>query len=144
MTQRNQSQHADNTPGEPITCTLGSSAQQIQRVADFRQAFEHLQRTERIEGGFRWHFLANPEQEVFLRQLAEREHDCCSFFAFTITREGPIVVWETRAPDVAARVLDAFKGLPEKLESGAEHDALKSAFAAAGLRFTASCQRNSW
>jgi hypothetical protein len=86
-------------------------------------------------GGFRWHFLADARQEALLRELARRENECCKFFEFKITRDGANVVWETRAPQEAAEVLEAFRQLPETLKDSPSHDALESAFAEAGLKF---------
>lgn len=136
-------QHDSSSPGcttscrtaEPIACTIGGREQQIKRVADFGVAFEHLLRTEILEGGFRWHFRADSEQELFLRGLAQRENECCRFFDFRLTRDGATVVWETRAPDQAAEVLEAFRRLPETLGELDDNDALKSAFSESGLKF---------
>ena len=120
---------------EPIVCTLTGGQSRAERVADFHAAFELLQRTEPLLGGFRWHFLADSRQEAQLRDLARRENECCRFFEFKFMRDGANVVWETSAPHEAAEVLEAFRQLPETLKGSPPHDALESAFAEAGLKF---------
>lgn len=125
---------------EPIACTIGGREQQMKRVADFRAAFDHLLRTETFEGGFRWYFRADPERERFLRGLAQRENECCRFFDFRFTTNGETVVWETRATNEAAEVLEAFRRFPETLNELHDHDALKSAFSESGLKFIESPQ----
>lgn len=120
---------------EPIACTIGGREHQIKRVADFRAAFEHLLQTETFDGGFRWRFRADAEQELFLRGLAQRENECCRFFDFSLTRDGKTVVWETRAPSEAADVLEEFCRFPETLGEVHDHDALKNAFSKSGLKF---------
>lgn len=128
----------ENTCGaseEPIACTLVGRDQQLKRAAEFRDAFVHLERTETILGGFRWHFRADAALEARLRDLASREQACCKFFDFRITREANTLVWETRAASAAAAVLEEFKRLPETLAAGSSLDALTRALSDAGLRF---------
>jgi hypothetical protein len=43
------------TFAEPIVCTLTGQEQQARRAAELRDAFVHLERTEPLEGAFRWH-----------------------------------------------------------------------------------------
>lgn len=126
---------------EPIVCTLTGGQSRAERVAEFQKAFELLQRTEPFGDGFRWHFLADPRQEVWLRDLAQRENECCRFFEFKITRDGATVVWETRAPEDAAEVLEAFRELPVTLKSSPTIAALETAFAEAGLKFASDSAR---
>jgi hypothetical protein len=109
--------------------------QQTKRAFEFREAFIHLERTETIAGGFRWYFQADSALEVQLRDLARREHECCKFFSFSLTREGRALVWETRAPHEAAAVLEEFKRLPETLKRSSTADAMQRVLSGAGLRF---------
>lgn len=143
------SQHESSSSGcatscgsqaEPIACRLTGREQHMQRVADFAEAFGYLKRTEPFIGGFRWYFEADAAQEAFLRDLAQRESECCRFFDFGITREGRAVIWETRAPHEATEVLAAFRRLPETLKELPTEDALKTAFGAAGLKFEESSE----
>ena len=139
MAQQESSSYGGETSccssAEPIACRLTGRAQHMQRVADFAEAFAYLERAEPFAGGFRWYFEADATQEVFLRDLAQRESECCRFFDIRISREGAVVVWETRAPHEAAEVLEAFRRLPDTLKDLPTEDALKSAFGAAGLKF---------
>jgi hypothetical protein len=120
---------------EPIACSHVGREQYAKRAAEFRDAFVHLERTETIAGGFRWYFQADSALEVQLRDLAHREHDCCRFFDFRITREGSALVWETRAPDAAGAVLEEFKLLPETLKGSSSLDTMQRVLAGAGLTF---------
>ena len=79
------------------------------------------------------------EQE--LRLLAEREHECCRFFQFDLSKVGDELHWETRADERAAAILDEFARLPERLrdEPRPGHDvtSVKRSANAAGLVFVA-------
>ena len=120
---------------EPIACSLMGREEQAKRAAEFREAFVHLDRTETIAGGFRWYFRGDYALEAQLRDLAHREHECCRFFDFRITREGSALVWETRGPQGAAAVLEEFKLLPETLKGSSTLDAMQRVLADAGLTF---------
>jgi len=122
-------------PTEPIACSLVGREQQAKRAAEFQEAFEHLQRTESMHGGFRWNFRNDATLEVLLRGLAQREHECCKFFDFRITREGGELLWETRAPQEAAALAEELRRLPETLERAPRLDAMKAALRRAGLTF---------
>jgi hypothetical protein len=73
--------------------------------------------------------------------LADREHECCAFFSFEITRRGEHIDWTTKARAEAASVLDEFSRLPETLaaepERGRDFASLKQRVESAGLTFTA-------
>ncbi|WP_437907030.1 hypothetical protein WME95_03725 [Sorangium sp. So ce327] len=129
------------TFAEPIVCTLTGQEQQARRAAEFRDAFVHLERTEPLEGAFRWHFRGEPALEAHLRALARREQECCRFFDFRITREGTSIVWETRGPESAAGVLEEFMRLPETLRSEPTLDAMQRALGDAGLTFVSEAGR---
>ena len=112
---------------EPIVCTL-SDRDQLARVGEFRAVFAHLVATQQFEGGFRWRFSAEPGLEATLVDLARREHDCCRFFEFDITRDSDCIVWETRASQEAAVIMDAFMRLPENLSRDSDLGAIRRAF----------------
>ena len=106
----------------------------------YRAAFEHLLRVEKFEGGVRWVFANRPGLDLKLRNLAEKEHQCCSFFEFDLRAAGETIVWETTARKEAAAVLDEFARLPERLSQhpqGTEEEAIKQAITGAGLIFAA-------
>ena len=123
------------SPAVPIVCTLAGPEQQARRVLEFREVFVHLERTEPLEGACRWFFRAEAGLEARLRELARREYDCCRFFDFRITREGGSIVWETRAPESAAGVLNEFMRLPETLGEASTLGTLKRVLGEAGLTF---------
>lgn len=128
--------------GEPIVCTADLRDEPtVQGQLDgYRSAFEHLLRTEKLEGGVRWVFKRRPGLDTELRNLAEREQQCCSFFKFDLWTTGETIVWETTASKEAASVLDEFGRLPERLSQptrGSEQQAVKQAISRAGLIFAA-------
>lgn len=123
---------------EPIVCTLAGREQQERRAAELRDVFVALERTEPLTTcgpAFRWIFRDEPGLEARLRELARREHECCRFFDFRITREGGALVWEARAPEDAASVLDELMRLPETLGGSAPLTTLRRALGDAGLEF---------
>lgn len=128
--------------GEPIVCTADlRDKPTVQGQLDgYRSAFEHLLRTEKLEGGVRWVFKRRPGLDTELRNLAEKEQQCCSFFKFDLWTTGETIVWETTASKEAASVLDEFGRLPERLGQstrGSEQQAVKQAISRAGLIFAA-------
>jgi hypothetical protein len=75
-----------------------------------------------------------------LRNLAENEHQCCTFFKFVLQTAGETIVWETTADQDASAVLAEFARLPERLSQharGAEVQPIKDAIGGAGLIFAA-------
>ena len=119
----------------PIVCTLADRETQARHLAEFRDVFAYLERTEARDGGFRWYFRADETLESRLRDLAQREQECCRFFDFHLKREGTLIIWETHAPTSAAAVLEEFMRLPATLKSAPTLDAMKRAFGIAGLSF---------
>ncbi len=128
---------------EPIACTadLQHKPAVQEQIDRYRAAFVHLVGTDRLAGGFRWRFRAEPGLEAELKLLAERETDCCRFFQFALLRSGDELHWETRADQRAASVLAEFARLPERLsqEPRCGHDVVlvKQSASAAGLVFAA-------
>jgi hypothetical protein len=130
------------TPDAPIVCTAHLDRDILRIQFDgYRAAFEHLVRSERIPGGFRWTFQAALGQASQLLGLASREAECCGFLSFLLREEGEHIIWETTAAPQADAALDAFFHLPAKLreETRPEYDiqGLKRTFEATGLEFTA-------
>jgi hypothetical protein len=131
----------DGVADAPVACTadLGNERAVRAHVEGYRAVFAELVDQERFPGGFRWRFRARPGLEAELRKLAEREHGCCSFMGFTVTRSGDEIVWETTAPARADPVLEEFFRLPDRLRETPRGDdvaALKRGAEAAGLTFT--------
>ena len=130
-----------NDGHEPVACTfdmkdMGAAEAHLD---GYRAAFAHLLRTERFPGGFRWVFRAEPALESQLKSLAEREHGCCRFLNFELTRDGDSITWTTTADVDAAAVLEAYCLLPEtlrgQLQPGQDISVLRRAFAGSGLAF---------
>lgn len=129
-------------PGEPIVCTadLRDNPTVQGQLDGYRAVFEHLLRTEKFEGGVRWVFSNRPGLDAELRNLAEKERQCCSFFKFDLRSTGEAIVWETTAREEAASVLEEFGRLPERLRQhtrGSEQQPIKQAISGAGLIFAA-------
>ncbi len=129
-------------PGEPIVCTADlRDKPTVQGQLDgYRAVFRHLLRTEKFENGVRWVFKNEPGLDTELRNLAAKEHQCCSFFKFDLRATGDTLVWETTARKEAASVLEEFGRLPERLSqhaSGSEEQPIKQAITGAGLIFAA-------
>jgi hypothetical protein len=127
---------------EPIVCTADlRDTPTVQGQLDgYRAAFQHLLRTERLENRVRWVFKDQPGLDADLRSLAEKEHQCCSFFKFDLRTPGETIVWETTARKEAATVLQEFARLPERLRQhakGHEQRPIKQAMGEAGLSFAA-------
>ena len=125
---------------EPIACTADLSLAQVQ-IDAYRAAFTHLVASERFAGGFRWIFRAEPGLVGQLRDVAAREHECCRFLSFDVKSDGRQIVWETRASERAASVLEEYSRLPQRLSTeprrGRDVALLKRAADEAGLKFTA-------
>jgi hypothetical protein len=133
---------ASPRPGEPIVCTADlRDKPTVQGQLDrYRAAFENLLRTETFEGGVRWVFKNRPGLAAELRNLATKEHQCCSFFKFDLRTVGDSIVWQTTARKEAASVLEEFGRLPERLSQhalGSEEQPIKHAIGGAGLIFAA-------
>lgn len=99
---------------EPIVCTLDHRDMQT-RVDEYRAVFLRIVDTRRFGHGFAWRFRWDAHVEAQVRSLVAKEQECCRFFRFNVRREGADIVWETRADDRAAAVLEEFFHLPERL-----------------------------
>ena len=124
----------------PVVCSADLTHAQVQ-IDGYRAAFQRLVGTERFPGGFRWTFRAEHGLESQLRELAEREADCCRFFSYDLITDGDKISWEVRGEDRVSSVLEEYFHLPERLreEPRQVHDvaALKRSAEKAGLIFIA-------
>jgi hypothetical protein len=125
--------------GEPIVCTLASKDAKA-RVDEYRAVFGRIRHKERFDHGFAWRFSWNHELEERVHALVAKEEECCRFFRFKVRRDGGDLIWETRASDAAAAVLEAFFHLPEQLldeeHPGSDREAIKATMTRAGLAFS--------
>lgn len=85
------------------------------QIDGYRAAFTQLVGTESFAAGFRWSFRAQPGLESHLRDLAEREAGCCPFMSYALTSDGDHIVWEVRAREDAAAVVEEYSRLPQRL-----------------------------
>ncbi len=123
----------------PVVCDLAGAPDTVQeRAESYRRLFaDALVGRERTVAGTRFRFRAGDGIEVRVRQLANLEEQCCSFFTFTITVSGGEVLWDSTVidDDTARAVLDEWFQLPEHVNQGV--DVLHDRFLPSGLRFTA-------
>jgi len=99
----------------PDACTLPTVEQPV-RVAEFDSLFaEALTSTERVgPTSARFALIGSEDTAGRAQDLADRETECCSFFAFTITPTGPVsAVMEVTVPDARADVLAALVDIAE-------------------------------
>ncbi|MFR9802628.1 thioredoxin family protein [Pseudonocardia sp. RS010] len=96
-------------PGD--VCTLPSGDQPA-RLAEFEELFRSVQGIERADRSWLRLRLARADDvELYARELTAKESQCCSFFDFTIARDGAGLVLDVRVPADKAGVLD---GLTEQ------------------------------
>jgi len=131
---------------EPIisTANLHDKPTVQGQLDGYRAAFKDLLRTEPFEGGVRWVFAKRPGLSTELKELAQKEHQCCAFFKYDVRTAGETIIWETRANASAAAVLEEFARLPERLAAhpqGSEAPAIKRAIEDKGLIFAADSAR---
>ena len=85
-------------------CTLPTEQRPLRR-AEFNALFATLVRSERVAPGHLRLFLNADTESV--RDLTNRETECCSFFRFTVTPQSSGVVLDIEVPPVRVGVLDA-------------------------------------
>jgi hypothetical protein len=97
----------DNLPTwVPDACTLPSSEQPL-RVAAFDSLFTTSLRAVYRIGPDALRLSFDPEAEATLVDLVARESECCSFFAFRLSRDDDALHLDTRVPQVHVAILDA-------------------------------------
>jgi DNA-binding transcriptional MerR regulator len=114
---------ADGTDGEPIACTLDATGLAA-RLAEFADVFRGaLVGRDTTADGIRFRFANAPGREETIRDLAQREQTCCSFFRFDIALHGEEVWWDATVDDPKARpLLDDFLALPDQLGVAAQRN----------------------
>jgi hypothetical protein len=88
------------------SCTLPLLDRPL-RLAEFDELFATgLRAQERLSPtALRWRL--RPAAESTARELTARERQCCSFFSFTIIRNGDVVQLDITVPPMYVDVLDA-------------------------------------
>jgi len=107
-------------PGKPlVVCDMsGAPDTPAERAAEYRRLFtQALIGRERSEEGISFRFRADPGVADWIRDLADRERACCSFFSFTVTADAQEVRWDASVidDDIARHALTEFYELPERL-----------------------------
>jgi hypothetical protein len=96
---------ASNDDWVATSCTLPLVDRPL-RLAEFDELFAGLRGQERLSRtALRWQL--RPGAESTARDLTARERQCCSFFSFTIVRDGDVVQLEVQVPPTQVHVLDA-------------------------------------
>lgn len=93
----------------PDACTLPSAERPL-RLAEFDDLFtRHVRSVDRDGDGdrVRLHLTGEAGLRERVRDLTERESQCCSFFEFTITGDDPAVTLEVTVPPGQRDVLTA-------------------------------------
>lgn len=104
------------TEGEQIVCTLAPS-EHLPRINEYKRLFQDTFLTgERLTAGrLRWRFRGNEQLQHSLQALAEKEHECCQFFEFRISRQNDEVWWEMWTSYEAQQILEDFYQIPQAL-----------------------------
>jgi hypothetical protein len=122
----------------PIVCDMSNAPDTVpERLSEYRRIFSQaLIGRERLSGGIRFRFRAQPGLEAWVRDLAAREKACCAFFTFAITTLGEEVRWDATVidDDIAHAILDEFYALPDTVARGFK--GLYQRFSGAGLQFS--------
>ncbi len=89
----------------PDTCTLPTAERPL-RVAEFEELFTTglIETARPHPRRLRLVLSAGPDH---VRDLAERESRCCSFFTFTVTEDAGRVLLDIEVPEAHTGVLDA-------------------------------------
>jgi hypothetical protein len=96
----------------PEACALPTAERPL-RVAEFDQFFTVVLRSRRPEPT-RLDLVLSREAEAVGRDLARRESECCSFFAFEFEPDGDAVVMHIGVPPAQFEVLDALEARLER------------------------------
>src|SRR5262249_29521540 len=96
----------------PPACTLPTPEQPL-RLAEFATLFaaalHHADRAGPARLGLT--LAATDAREAATRDLAARERQCCTFFAFTVTRAGDLLHLDVGVPAAQVAVLNAIEAL---------------------------------
>ena len=95
-------------------CTLPTAERPL-RLAEFDALFASVcSVTRRSDGGIRMHLAGEPGLLDHVRDLAERETACCSFFTFEFRGTDQDLVLEVSVPPERRDILDAFAARAER------------------------------
>jgi hypothetical protein len=91
----------------PDACTLPTSDRPL-RLAEFGELFAWVLRSKRMQPT-RLDLVLPADVESAARDLARRESECCSFFAFEFDGAGDDVVMRIEVPAAHTEVLDGIE-----------------------------------
>ena len=98
-------------------CTLPTSERPL-RLAEFDELFTTAaRRVTRDDDGLRIHLVGSNRLREHVRDLAERETACCSFFTFTIEGREDDLVLDISVPAERREILDALADRAEELSA---------------------------
>jgi hypothetical protein len=98
---------ASGAHDQEVACCTLEVDQMPKRLEDFRALLAGaLVAREHTPGHFVWILRKDPGTEMAVRQLAEEESRCCSFFRFEITTDERVVRWVATAPPAGWPLLD--------------------------------------
>ena len=92
-----------------------------QRMAEYARLFEHaLTRSERTSDAVIWRFIARAGVHAWVRDLADREADCCPFLAYTVTEHDGEVSYQIAGDNdpMIQTILDEIHQLPVHIGAG--------------------------
>lgn len=104
----------DDEAWVPQACTL-PTAQRPLRLAEFDELFATAVHGQQRLSPTRLRWRLDPAAEAMARDLAERENQCCSFFAFTFAEAGGELQLDV---DVPAAYVDVLDGLAARAGTG--------------------------
>jgi len=96
-------------------CTMPTAERPL-RLAEFDTLFAtSARRVIRDEHGVRIHLEGDSSLRDRVRDLAERETACCSFFTFVIEGSSSAVVMDVSVPENRREILDALASRAEEV-----------------------------
>jgi hypothetical protein len=103
----------------PDACSLPTAEQPL-RLAEFDALFTTAVRevTAVSPTHIRLRLSGPPGLEATVRDLAARETQCCSFFAFNVFSDGDALILDIEVPAAHADVLAALAGRASAVSSG--------------------------
>jgi len=98
-------------------CTLPTADRPL-RLAEFDALFAtNLRRVEHRDADVRLHLAGAEGLVEQVRDLAERETSCCSFFAFTLTGTDQALTLDISVPPARQEILDALATRAEEISA---------------------------
>ena len=100
---------SDDQVWVPEACTLPTVERPL-RLAEFDDLFATALRGQQRLSPTALRWRLDPAAEATARDLTGRESSCCSFFSFTVARDGDAVRLDVEVPGAHVEVLDALAG----------------------------------